>query len=391
MTDSGQPDKPARIAFCITELRVGGAEKCLVQLATRLDRQRFTPAVISLAPQPPPEQSQLVHRLVDAGIQPQFLDIDRPSQFFQAIGKLAACLADLQPDLLQTFLFHADVVGARAARRQDNLLHVAGLRVADPRSRLRHCARRWLTRSTARYVCVSRDVAEFAAGQMRLPRDKLTVIPNGIDVAHYATAAPLDLGRIGVPAGRKILLYVGRLDPQKRPDRLIDIMQRLQQQPPCHLILVGSGPQHGRLKQQVADSNLGDYVHFAGWQPNVEQFLAAADMLLLTSAWEGMPNVVLEAMAAGKPVVSCDCQGVRELLGDGADQQRADQQTVPCEVVDQPARLVEQFAARIQQIATDDQLAAELSRANQQRALERFSLEKMAQAYQRLYVSLLAI
>ncbi len=388
MPDSGPADPPFRIALCITELQVGGAEKCLVELATRLDRSRFLPAVISLAPRPPEPQSQLLHRLNEAGIPVRFLNQQRPRQFFQAVRRLTDCLNELQPDLLQTFLFHADVVGGQAARRRggrERIPHVAGIRVADPRSRLRQLAQRFLTRSTARYVCVSHDVAEFAAGQLGLPRGKLTVIPNGIDVAPYQTAPPLDLKAIGVPEGRKILLFVGRLEQQKRPDRLVALMQRLKHQhPPCHLIVVGTGPLRGPLEMEVAQAQLTTHVHFAGWQPNVKPYLATADILLLTSAWEGMPNIVLEAMAAGKPVVCCDCEGVGELLGAGAAGQ-----VIPQAAAVRSDRLAAQLAERVRQITTDDQLAASLSRANQQRAGEHFTWQKMVDAYQQLYLSLL--
>ena len=121
-----------------------------------------------------------------------------------------------------------------------------------------------------------------------------------------------------MPAGRDVVTCIGRLDRQKGLDWLLETAAIwLPQLPRCDLLLVGQGPERRKLEAQCRGLGIGDRVHFAGWRPDVAEILAASRLLVLPSAWEGMPNVVLEAMAAGLPVVATDVEGVRELLGAG--------------------------------------------------------------------------
>src|SRR6476646_7258779 len=124
---------PRRLAFVITELQPGGAERCLVELTTRLDRSLFSPVVYSLGPRPSHERQSLVTRLTEAAIPTHFLGFTNPLHYFAAVRRLAAMLREQQADTVQTFLFHANVVGAAAARKAVVPRVVTGLRVADPR------------------------------------------------------------------------------------------------------------------------------------------------------------------------------------------------------------------------------------------------------------------
>ena len=181
--------------------------------------------------------------------------------------------------------------------------------------------RLWLDRVTdrlvTRHICVSRDVADFSAQVGRLPSAKMTVIPNGVDVERFANAAPVDLARFGVPAGSRVLLFVGRLDPQKGPFELLHAAAQLAvDHADVHVLIVGDGPLASELRAwTTAKSRRG--IHFAGRQANIAGLMRAADVFVLPSRWEGLPNVVLEAMAAGTPVVATAVEGIRDLLGDG--------------------------------------------------------------------------
>ena len=149
-TESARTD-PIRLALVITELEPGGAERCLVELATRLDRSRFLPVVYSLGPQPPAEKKCLVERLAGAGIPTHFLNLSSPWQYFTAVRKLADYFREQRPQVVQTFLFHANVVGTRAARIAA-IPHVAtGIRVADPR-RWRTALERIVTSSADQFA-----------------------------------------------------------------------------------------------------------------------------------------------------------------------------------------------------------------------------------------------
>ena len=119
-------------------------------------------------------------------------------------------------------------------------------------------------------------------------------------------------------------------------------------------------------------------MHFLGFRPNIPEILAASDVLVLPSRWEGMPNVVLEAMAARKPVVAYDVEGVAEALGPAAAQQMV-----------RPEH-GEALVAKVQAILKDPAFAAELGSKNRQRVEQFFRVEAMVTAYERLYQTLIA-
>jgi glycosyltransferase involved in cell wall biosynthesis len=365
---------PIRLALVITELDVGGAEQCLVELATRLDRERFAPVAYSLARRPP-ERDRLVRQLTDAGIETVFLNLrPRAGDFFAGVRRLAALLRKQQAEVVQTFLFHANAVGATAARSAGVQQVVCGLRVAEPK-RWRLWTERCLARSARRFVCVSEGVARFYR-EHGFAAERLTVIPNGIDVDRFATAGRGNLEQFGVSPSRRILLYIGRLHPQKGLTDLLQAMPEVLRELPNHdLLLVGDGSEREALQSLARRLGIEHRVHFAGWRPDVPAILAGAEMVLLPSRWEGMPNVLLEAMASGKPVVATRAEGVDELLGDTSLEQTV------------PLGDMREFTERIAAIASNPNLASDLARRNQLRARQ-FSWERMVAQYEHLYFSL---
>src|SRR5262245_4099190 len=164
-----------RLALVITELATGGAERCLVNIATRLNQAEFAPVVYSLAPRPPEDRDLLVRRLDEAGVPVQFLGLTYCSQYFRGAPQLAGLLREQQADVVQTFLVHANVLGARAARKAGVKRLLTGVRVADPR-RWRTTVERWATANADSIVCVSQSVAGFCRAR-GFPAKKLVVIP----------------------------------------------------------------------------------------------------------------------------------------------------------------------------------------------------------------------
>jgi glycosyltransferase involved in cell wall biosynthesis len=303
---------PTRIAFCITDLDAGGAERALVQIVTRLDRRRWEPHVFCLD-----AGGVLVTELRSAGIDVVCLGAHRPRDFL-VVWPLYQRLAALRPAILQTFLFHANIVGRLAGAAARVPAIVSGIRVAEKRSRMRLWIDRMTDRLVTAHVCVSRDVAEFSTNPGGLPRAKIRVIPNGVDFERFASAAPADLTQFGVPRGSRVLLFVGRLDPQKGPLQLLQAAAELfADHGDLHVVMVGDGPLVSELREWTRARNWESRIHFAGRQENVAGLMRAADLFVLPSQWEGLPNVVLEAMAAGTPIVATAAEGVRDLLGEG--------------------------------------------------------------------------
>ena len=365
------------ICLAITELHAGGAERCLTQLACGLAGHPGSIRVLSLAPLPRGETAGLVDQLRNHAIPIDSLEVTRPRQFLTARRRLYRYLVDHDVRLLQTFLYHANVLAASLPRRFP-CIHVSGIRVADPRRWRKmiesRAARRW-----DHAVCVSEDVAVFTRDALQVAPHDLTVIPNAVDTERFQPAQQPTVPPAGLPPGRRYLTCVGRLDPQKGLDWLLPITPRIIAQCPDHdLLLVGDGPDRETLEALVRSLGLQQRVHFLGWRADIPQILQATDVLLLPSRWEGMPNVVMEAMSCGLPVVCRAVHGIPALLGNDP------QQRVP---LDSPR---EAFAQCTVDLASDRQLRSDVGGANRSRIQDRFSMVAMVDAYRGLYARLLA-
>jgi glycosyltransferase involved in cell wall biosynthesis len=152
-----------------------------------------------------------------------------------------------------------------------------------------------------------------------VPAERIRVIPNGVDLAVNRPAAPGERAalreRLGLPAGRFLGAFVGRLHPVKDVDTLLEAAARV---PELVLVVVGDGPERGRLEARAAELQLGPRVRFQGQSRRVADVLRAADAFLLSSHGEGMSNALLEAMACGLPCLASDAVGgAKELLCQG--------------------------------------------------------------------------
>ena len=365
-----------RVALAITDLDPGGAEKALVELATRLDRTRFEPEVYCLSPLPPSDVASCAPPLKQAGVEVHDLGVRSLRDLPRAVARWKALLQRQKPLLLQTFLFHANLAGRWAARRAGVPWVISGIRVAEPRH-----WHRWADRLTSRlvdrYVCVSDAVARFSHQQGGLPQRKLVVIRNGIDLAKYPAVAADRRPPAGLPLGRRLVLCVGRLERQKGLDWLLRTApQWLARLPDCDLVLAGKGPDQSRMQRLAQRLGIADRVCFAGWRNDVPEILAASELLVLPSRWEGMPNVVLEAMASRRPVLATKVEGVSELLG-----------------VEDEAQTVnwgdsQGLVAKLVRLLSDRPLALELGEKNRRRAEQEFSIDRVVAAYEALWSDL---
>jgi len=312
------PDQPVGLSFVITDLDVGGAERALVSLATRLDRRRWRPSVICLS-----GEGELAESLRSLDVPCRCLAVNPWHPLF-AVARLAWAMRAQQPALVQSFLFHANLAAKLAAPFAGCPWVVGGLRVAERRRNWHVSLDRLTYRLSAGSVCVSEGVWRFSE-MSGLPADRLLVIPNGIDPGPYDRAVPIRRGELGIPEEAHLALFVGRLDPQKGLPDLIDAVEWVcVRSPEWHLAIVGDGPDRDwlstRLRSQDGISNhpsLAGRVHWLGRRSDVPRLLKTANILVLPSHWEGMPNVVLEAMAAGLSVVATRVEGTEDLVVDG--------------------------------------------------------------------------
>ena len=227
----------------------------------------------------------------------------------------------------------------------------------------------------ARIIAVSNGIKEIILSDYNLDARRIKVIPNPVDIASMgkmskkepSTALPGDY-----------LLHVGRLNVnQKAHDILLNAFKKLHSfHPDLKLILVGDGPDKEQIKALVNNLDLADSVILVGWQDNVYPFMARTKALVLCSRHEGWPNVLVEAMACGCPVVATDCQtGPREILGDNEYGL-----LVP---VDDP----EALAHSVEELLTDESRRAYFQTQARKRAQE-FDLEQIGPKYVRLLQSI---
>ncbi len=368
-------DSPVRIAFCITELDPGGAERALVRIVTALDRTRWQPHVYCLAARGP------LVEILQAGDVPVTCLGVRSSRDVGVVRRLTKELTAFRPEILQTFLFHGNIVGRLAAWWARVPIVVAGVRVVEPDARWRMRLDCWTNRLVDRTICVSRAVAD-AYRTLGYREDQLTVVPNGVDFNRFAHAEPTELSQFGIPSDARTIISVGRLHPQKGFDLLIAAFALLLRDSPAndnmHLLIVGEGPDRALLESEIQAGGLSDCVHLIGQQPDVAPLLRAADLFVLSSRWEGMPNVLLEAMAAGLPCVATNVEGVAELITHGKTG-----------LTISPGS-VEGLGQQIEALFKEPSLARQLATAAQSHVREHFTWEHTLDGFEVVWDTLLA-
>jgi glycosyltransferase involved in cell wall biosynthesis len=299
-----------RVLYVITELDVGGAEQALCELACRLDRGRFAAEVACLTGEGP-----LAARLRDRDVPVHLLKACCRWDA-RALWRLRRLLR--RADIVHSFLYHANLLTRFAAIGPGARVVISSARVAE-RSRPR---RRWLECHTHRLVdvevCVSTGVRDWLA-EGGFPRDKLAVIPNGVDVERFAGRDPAFKARLGLAPATPLVTAIGRLHEQKGMTYFLRAAASLLHSvPSCRFLIVGQGPLEAALKAEAREFHLEERVTFLGFCDDVPAVLRASDVFVLPSLWEGMPNALLEAMAAAVPVVATRVEGVTEVVRDGA-------------------------------------------------------------------------
>ena len=282
-----------RIVFCITELDPGGAERALTQLVLNLERDEWEPHVVCLGP-----RGHFAEVLESAGVPVHCLNATGVFSLPRVLFQLTREIRRLQPAVVQTFLFHANILGRIAAKLAGVKVVVSGLRVAERRNSWHGRIDRWTNGLVVSNVCVSQGVAEFSQRVTGLDPAKLVVIPNSVDSDRFAGAPAADLSLFDIPKGSKVFISVGRLDRQKGFDILIDAVSLLNPLPSdVYFLIVGDGPDFEKLRLQIAQSKLTRQIRLAGRREDVPQ--------------------LLEAMAAGLPVIATQVEGISELVQHG--------------------------------------------------------------------------
>jgi glycosyltransferase involved in cell wall biosynthesis len=237
--------------------------------------------------------------------------------------RLAARLRAAQADLVHTHLLHADLYGIPAARRA-RIPYVVSSRHNDDRFRYRLPVRlinRWLWRQTDAGIAISEAIRQFSIQVEGAPASRVHTIHYGLDPA--SVIAPPDARQtlrtaLNIPADAPVAGSVCRLTGQKGLIDAIHAFARIAAAlPDAHYVIAGDGPLRFELEAEVRALGLVERVHFLGWRDDAHAVLAALDVLLAPSLWEGFGLVLLEAMALQVPIIATRVSAIPEVVIDG--------------------------------------------------------------------------
>lgn len=362
-----------RLKICqiIPTLVQGGAEKQMTLLASHLNPAKFESHVIALTHSGPLESE-----LIKAGVQVHVIGkrwkFD-PTSYF----RLQRLLRTLCPQVVHTWLFAANSYGRLAASKCKVPVIIAGERCVDPwKAWWNHRVDRWALNHTSCFATNTSAVVDFY-GRYGIPKQLFEVIPNAIELpTQFIDKAEL-FRRLNIPPRKIVVGAIGRLWPQKGyPDliwasELIRIVLR-----DVWVIVVGDGPQRERLMELRDHYGAGDSLKFVGHRSDAKELLTAFDLLWNGSLYEGQSNTILEALAAGIPVIATDIPGNRDLVKDNENGFLY------------PVGDVGQLSRLSTTVLSDNQLHQRLCEQAKFTARAQFSLEKMVAAYEDLYLRL---
>lgn len=307
------------IAHLVDLLNWGGAQKLIVIFTETAVRRGLRPLIISL--QSNSANSPLPGQLAAMGAEVILLSIPNLSQP-SAAPMLARQLHRSRVDILHTHLTHANILGPIAGRLAGipvvSTLHNTKLR-NDGHHQLRTAIESFVLRTmTRRIIAVGHTVAE--ANQARLGNKKLDVILNAVSPGinlNKDECVSLRTEVMGDP-DRVLLLSIGRLTPQKAyPDLLEAFAEARKHAPRAYLAIVGNGEMRGELEQMLQALDLIGHARLLGHRNDVSRLLAASDAYVSASHWEGLSIAMLEAMAAGLPILATSVGDTPYLLAEG--------------------------------------------------------------------------
>ena len=385
--------EPIRVLRVIARLNVGGPALHVSYLSRELDKIGYETTLV--AGSIGGSEGSMEYVAEELGVEPVYLPaLQReisPLDDLAAARQLLKLIRRLRPDILHTHTAKAGAVGRLAAllagparpRVVVHTFHGHVLRgyFGSAKTEAFRRLEQGLARASDALIAVSPEVRDDLVALGVAPAEKITVIRLGLDLEQRLATAPgapeALREELGVPEARFLISWLGRMTEIKRGDDLLRAFARLRAGgADADLLLVGDGPLRQDLETLAADLEIAGHCHFTGFRTDVGAVYAASDAIALTSANEGTPVTVIEAQAAGKPVVSTDVGGVRDIVADG----------VSGFVV--PPGDVDAVADRLRLLADDPDLRRRLGAAGTA-AGERYSVPRLVHDVDLLYRELL--
>lgn len=368
--------RPARVLFVVNGFAPGGGELKLLELVEQL-RIRFPGAyrcVVCSVGQGGVLEERFRKAADRVAVYPK-----RHAWDAGLIGRVAGLIREERIELAQTTLFYADVIGAAASRLTGVKAVVSWEAVTQPYGPLHLAAYRLASKWMTLSVSVSEAIRRRVSEERGVPASKTRAILYGVDTERFR---PLPGGAarrgLGLKGKGPVFGVIARLTEQKGHRFLLEAAaSALRVRPDLRFVFAGDGPLRETLEAQARGLGIGDRVRFLGFRSDVPALLAAFDVFVLPSLYEGLPNAVLEAMACGRPVVATAVDGTPEVVEDGVTGL-----LVPPR---DPARLSEALL----KTAGSARLRERMGREARRRAVALHGVDRQVDAFHGLYRELL--
>jgi len=354
----------------------GGAEEHILTLLRQLDRTLFRPLLVC-----PPECAEKLRPDLPADVKVEELNLTWPYQITRA-RRLAKVLSENRVSILHSHLFGSSLAASPVG-------WWSGVAVIMETPHLREAWRHGLIKGSYfvdraigkcvdHYIAVSQANADYLINEKKLPARRVHVIRNGCDLKKFDPQRKAPLGMkssLGFAEEDPIIVALGRLEPQKGHRILFDAFaQVLREVPNARLVCVGTGALHQELQEQTRRLQIDSGVRFVGYQSDVADWLALADISVLASLFEGLPLVAIESLAAQRCMVATAVDGTTEVV---VNEQTG--LTVPSE---DPKQLADALIRALRQ----PELRQRLARAGREWVLQNFSQEQQIHKTQQLYL-----
>jgi glycosyltransferase involved in cell wall biosynthesis len=386
---------PIRVLRVIARLNVGGPSLHVSYLSSELDKIGYETTLV--AGRVGPGEGSMEYIARERGIEPLYLpSLQReiaPLGDARAVRALVRLIHERKPHVLHTHTAKAGAVARTAARlagsdRPPAIVHTFHGHVlrgyfGEPLTGTFKQIERRLAGSTDALIAVSPEVKDDLVALGVAPAERIRVVRLGLDLdartVATADAREEERARLGIPPERFLVGWLGRMTDIKRVDLLLEAFAELRRGgADAALVLAGDGPLRAELERKAAELGIAAATHFVGYRSEVAPLYAAIDAIALTSANEGTPVAVIEALAAGVPAVSTDVGGVSDVVPDG----RAGFLVEPNDT--------SAFAERLARLARDEPLRRELGSFGSEWVRSRYSIPRLVNDIDELYRELLA-
>jgi glycosyltransferase involved in cell wall biosynthesis len=364
---------PLRVLYVVGNFVAGGAERHLLELWSRIDRSRFEVVIACFR-----REGAFLAEAESLGWPVRELAVGR--RIYGAAGlaglaRLVHLVSDVRPQVIHGYLFGPNLYAALAGRLAGVPAVVVAKRNVDAFETRRQVVVQRLAHRLATQVTAVSEAAAESVVALGVPRGRITVIPNGVDAARFVPPAPAEAARRALGADATPLVgSVGCLAARKDYGTLLEALALLAGRGRAfRAALVGDGPDRAALEARAVALGLADRVRFLGERADVDRLLPGMDVFVLSSREEGIPNALLEAMAAGRVCVATAVGGTPEVLRGGETGWLV------------PAGSPEALADAIEEALTRPDEARRRSDAACRAARETMSIEAMVRRHEEFY------